>query len=479
MKWAGAVALGLLTVAAACTSGSTDSNDGTRPGGQGGSSSGGPLGGGTSGGSSGAAMSSGSASSGAGNGTGSGSGASFDSGAFADSGPAQDDAGTDSTVAADTGAPEASGDGIAVSPPPEVAGCGGAKLYQVPDDPAASGPWPVGVKTVSIALPSVSKPLTVEIWYPAKLGTEAGMTRVKIDARTWLPASEQTKIPDSAAQTSASCNCYRDLPIDDAHGPYPAALYIHGTGSFRYASVNTMTQWASRGFIVVAADHFGLYLADFLASASLGSCQGSGISQDLNRDVDAMIAALTTPAGDLAFLGHSIDMTRIAISGHSQGAWTAAQMSTKPNVQVDLPLDDSSQTVASSSSLKSVMIVAGLADKVLSYSMDQSAYGGSPAPKRLVGITGGGHLVVTDLCTDVNSQGKNAIQVAQQYNVCGVGLLAALFDCGTVDPVAGTQVVNYATTAALEETLHCIDRSQQFSQLVSSHPLAGDFQHSP
>lgn len=478
MKWAGSAVIGSLSIGVLCIScTSSNPNGGQGPGGGGGSSSGVASSSSGSGGS-GSGASSGSASSG-GSSSGSSSGDGLDSGISGDSGLAEGGPQTESGVAGDSGAPEAGGDGAGASPPPDVAGCGSAKLYKVPDDPSAAGPWPVGVKTVSIALPSVSKPLTVEIWYPAKLGSEAGMSRVTIDARKWLPASEQTKIPDAAAQTSASCNCYRDLPIDDGHGPYPAAIYIHGTGSFRYASVNTMTQWASRGFIVVAADHFGLYLADFLASASLGSCQGSGISQDLNRDVDAMISALTTPSGNLAFLGQSIDMTRIAMSGHSQGAWTAAQMSTKPNVQVDLPLDDSNQTVATSSSLKSVMIVAGLADKVLSYSMDQSAYSGSPAPKRLVGITGGGHLVVTDLCTDVNTQGKNAIQVAQQYSVCGVGLLAALFDCGTVDPVAGTQAVNYATTAALEETLHCVDRSQQFSQLVSSHPLVGDFQHSP
>jgi hypothetical protein len=38
----------------------------------------------------------------------------------------------------------------------------------------------------------------------------------------------------------------------------------------------------------------------------------------------------------------------------------------------------------------------------------------------------------------------------------------------------GTAIVNYATTAALEETLHCADRSNQFAQLQSRLPDVGE-----
>jgi dienelactone hydrolase len=363
-----------------------------------------------------------------------------------------------------------------------VAGCGGATLYQVPADTSAAGPWPVGVQTAHLSMTGGSRP--VEIWYPATVGSDSGQAKVTYDAEDYLPNGQASKIPASANKLGV-CNCYRSLPLDTSHGPYPAVIFLHGTGSFRTASLTTMVQWASRGFVVVATDHAGLYLTDFLVTAALGTCTGgTGVgygSQNLSADVDAMIAALTSHSGDFAFLGSHVDMSRIGISGHSQGAQNSAQFATKPNVQVDMPLADLGGTaVPSTASLKSVAIIAGMSDSVVQYSSDQSAYSGSPMPKRLVGITGGDHLDVTDLCWLTNDSGQTAIQIAQQYGVCGAGLLAALAKCGTLSPATiGPQIVNYVTTAALEETLHCQDRSAAFSALKGKYSQVGDFQHTP
>ena len=107
----------------------------------------------------------------------------------------------------------------------------------------------------------------------------------------------------------------------------------------------------------------------------------------------------------------------------------------------------------------------------------------SPGPpkvkKRLVGISGGGHLSVTDLCSK-NKLGKSSIEELQAAGVCGVGSaviigLPALFDCGTVDWKKGVEAVNYATTAALEETLLCRDRSSQFAAIKTSVAQVGEY----
>jgi dienelactone hydrolase len=380
-----------------------------------------------------------------------------------EAGPDGHDGATD-TVSVDT------------SSPPTVSGCGTTKLYRVPDDTGAPGPWPVGVKTVKIALAGAS--LVTEVWYPAPLGTETGKTKATYDLTGWLPAGQASKIPPTE-NSPQKCECYRDVPIDASHGPYPAVIFIHGTGSFRTASLSTMTQWASRGFVVVAADHFGMYLTDFLAGASFGACVGSGVLQDLGRDVDAIIAGLTAKSGDLAFLGSSVDMTKIGISGHSQGAWTAGSFSTKPNVEVDMPIATSNAGVSASSSLKSVLIVSGMSDSVLAYSGDQAAYAASPAPKRLVGITGADHIDVTDLCWEKNPNGKRAIDVATEAGVCGAIFLSTLAKCGTTDPKISINIVNAVTTAALEETLHCADRKGVFSGLQTRYPQVAEFLHSP
>jgi hypothetical protein len=247
--------------------------------------------------------------------------------------------------------------------------------------------------------------------------------------------------------------------------------------------------WASRGFVVMAADHPNLYLADYLGG------NGCGLNVpplDLSGDVDSEIQALAKPSGDLAFLADHLDMTRLGLAGHSAGAYNVAQFSSKPGVQLVMPLAGT-RAVASSSTLKEVLYVAGIADSVLSYKPPQSGVGGllypgtdtdaynaSPGPpavkKRLVGITGGGHLVVTDLCK-TNAQGMSDLEVANAHGVCGASQLIALnlADCGTVDQAKGIQVVDDVTVSALEETLTCQNRDQRWSTLMTRDTLVGDF----
>jgi predicted dienelactone hydrolase len=465
MKWMRAAVLGCLALAGACSS------SGGTGGGPGGSGSGGSSGGGSTSGTI--------ASSGIGGGGGAGSGSASVSGGSGSSAGV----GGSGSAGSGTSAGSTSGSGTGASsgttPLTEVTGCAGAKLYQVPDDTSLPGPWPVGVKTVTLTITGGTTP--VEVWYPATIGSDAGKSQVTYDLTSWLPASEKSKIP-AADNKAQPCNCVRDLPIDTTHGPYPAVIFIHGTGSFRTASLSTMTQWASRGFIAVAADHPGLFLTDFLASFSGGACKGTGIAQSLSTDVDAEIAGLTNKTGGFSFLGSSIDMSRIGMGGHSQGASNAATFGSKPNVQVDIPLADLGGTVVASSSVRSALFMGGSVDSVVPYSSDTTAYSGSTSVplRRVVGIAGGNHLDVIDLCMDVNNNGKTGIQVATMYGVCGASTLASLAKCGTLSPAKlGPEIVNYVTTAALEETLHCTNRDAAFSGLKAKYSQVSDFQHTP
>jgi predicted dienelactone hydrolase len=364
------------------------------------------------------------------------------------------------------------------SAPAEVKGCGDTKLYATPDDPGAPGPWPVGAKTVHLMTSGGQE--TVEIWYPAPIGSETGKMTASYDLSLNLPPSDRSKIP-AEQNTPQPCNCYRDLPIDTAHGPYPGVIFVHGLASFRTGSLTTMTQWASRGFIVAAADHLGEYLLDFTAGLCGGG--GSGAAGNFNGDVDAELAALTKKSGDFAFLGDSIDMTRVAIGGHSMGAGTVATASTKPNVQVIILLAElGGAPVSSSSTLKASLVMGGMVDTVTQWSADLSAYSGSPMPKRLVGITGGDHLDVTDICSQTNAAGETSIDVGVKNNVCALGIVNGLAHCGNMkDPKQGPAIVNYVSTAVLETTLHCIDRSAALvdATVMGKFPAIGAYQHSP
>jgi hypothetical protein len=128
-------------------------------------------------------------------------------------------------------------------------GCG-SSLLSIPSDPGVRGPWKVGVRTVHIGR------LTVEVAYPAQPGSEAGKPEATYDIRDFLPPSERSKVPDDASPAVGPIggNLFRDLPLDQAHGPYPIVINIHGTASFRIANGSTLAHWASRGFVVLSAD---------------------------------------------------------------------------------------------------------------------------------------------------------------------------------------------------------------------------------
>jgi dienelactone hydrolase len=365
----------------------------------------------------------------------------------------------------------------------------GKNLLAIPDDVSVRGPWDIGVRTVQVGR------LKTEVMYPAEPGSTTGKPEATYDLREWLPAEDRDKVPTANSPRVGPFGglLYRDVPVDSAHGPYPLVIFIHGTASMRIASGTLNAHWASRGFVVLAADYPGLGLTDKLNE----TCGRDAGTQDLPGDVDAQIAALNSGSGDLAFLKGRVDMTRLAISGHSQGGCVSAELSGVKGVQVVMPLSGSMPS--STPTLKSLLYVSGMSDQVIGYdsalignvvcsvgaSSSKAAYADSVVmgPKRVVGITGGGHLVPTDLCQN-NAQGRNAIQEAQADGVCGIDTaviigLPALFDCGMIDLKKGLDAVIYPTTAALEETLHCMDRTKAWADMRMKLPQIGEFEHTP
>ena len=359
----------------------------------------------------------------------------------------------------------------------EVTGCGSTKLLS---NPATNqrGPWPVGQITTELGTLK-----NVVVLYPAKPGSQAGKEPYRFDVRSVLPPAERAKVPESDTKY-VSVDSYENLPIDDAHGPYPAVILVHGTASFSVASAGTMAHWASRGFIAMAGNHPLLNFTDQLTTCPLIP----NVSTTIGAEVDSEIAALKTPSGALAPLAGKIDMTRIGLAGHSAGAYNVAGFSDKPGVQVVIALSGT-LAVKASSSLKSSLFVGGIADTVLPYNAggpgigliyfpgngsQRQAYDATTGLKRIVGITGGGHLAPTELC-QTNAAGQNAIQVAQARGVACLGLIPALFDCGTINWAKGVEIVNDITAGVLEETLHCQDRAAQISAIKSRHPEAGEF----
>jgi alpha-beta hydrolase superfamily lysophospholipase len=300
----------------------------------------------------------------------------------------------------------------------------------------------VGVKTAQVG------GLTTEIWYPAQAGTESGAQKTRYDIRDWLPASEKTKIPDADAPSQV-CDCYRDLPLDASHGPYPVVFFVHGTAGFRTQSLELVTHWASRGFVVVAADHPGLDLPDLLTFA----CGGAMPAQHLDADVLALTSALGAPSGDVAFLAGHVDATRVGMAGHSAGG---AEISKEGDL-ADVLIPMAGGGPKGGARLKSTLILGALEDKVVPYASAQSAFTAAPSPKRLVGLSPAGHLVFSSLCGITNAAGQDIVAIGKANNVCGLSLASGLFDCSAsyVSTARGLLIVGDASSAAFEETLQC------------------------
>jgi len=375
-----------------------------------------------------------------------------DSGGDATTAARGDDAGAidDGGAAPDAPVTDAGCVPSATPPPPDEPGCSSGTFLQRPSDPGAPGPWAVGAHTTTIA------GLTTEIWYPAKWGSDACQPQVTYDIREHLPAADQDKIPD-AANPLQYCDCYRDLPIDDSHGPYPVISFIHGTAAFRTQSLTFMTHWASRGFIVVSSDHPGIQLSDILQNL-LGA-----LTANEEGDAVNVLKALATPSADLSFLAGHMDLTRMGASGHSAGGEAVNTIAGEQSgIQVVIPM--AAGGVTDGGSLVSSMVMSAQDDGIAAPSGQTSGYAGTPAPKRFVQIANAGHLVFSDLCYIGESQG-GLLAIAEKYGVAGASLLAPLASNGCpwqadagytpITPQEGWAVVNFATSAVFEETLLC------------------------
>ncbi len=361
------------------------------------------------------------------------------------------------------------GDSTAPPAGKDVLGCDGARLLANPADPAKPGPWPVGAKTVTIGR------LKVEVWYPAAVGSDAGKPPLRYDIRQALNPSQRAIIPD-ADNTWQDCDCFQDLPIDPDHGPFPVIVFVHGTAAFRHQSLHQTVHWASRGFVVVAADHPGLMLGDLLAQFCPDDPSGT---QNLSGDVDAILAALAAPDGQLGFLAGKVDAGRVGVAGHSAGGSAAANATGKPGVRVVTSLAGNA-VAKPAAGLERVLFLGGKSDTVVSYGQVSTAWMGSAMPRDLVGITGAGHLVFSDLCETRNSSGKNLLEVARQYNLCGAALAGMLFDC---DPAyipgqRGWDITNHATSATFEPTLQCTSTTDALADIVR-YSEVDPYMHAP
>jgi predicted dienelactone hydrolase len=350
-------------------------------------------------------------------------------------------------------------------PPPlppvdEAVGCDGAALLARPSSLTERGPWPVGTRRVSVGR------LQVDVFYPAERGSDFGVDRQVFDIRTFLPPSQQAIVSD-ARNPAQPCDCFVDLPVDAAHGPWPVVVFVHGTAAFSTQSLSDVTFWASRGVVVVSATHPGLYLADNLALFCPDDASGP---RDLDGDIDLLVAAVRDAGEGLAFLQGALS-DRVALVGHSAGANAVVdagnRVDASPDVDVVVSLAGSAALTRPEASF---LALAGTADGVVRASSSLSAWEQSSTPRRLVTLEGAGHLAFSDLCETRNDDGENLLTIAQDERICGADAAGLLFDCSPElqDNALSRVIVRAATTWVFEEQLFCAPPAVSFVDAVAA-----------
>ena len=173
---------------------------------------------------------------------------------------------------------------------------------EVPRDPAARGPWQVGVTTIAAHDPIDGQALTVEVWYPASVAEGA----------------------DPEITLGIQLSSVRRAPADHRGGPFPLIGFSHGSGGLRVQSVYVTEHLASWGYVVVAPDH----PRDTLNSSKDDRPR---VLRARPHQVTAALDAALVAGGVLEGM---IDDTRIGVIGHSFGAFTALVLA---GARLDLP----------------------------------------------------------------------------------------------------------------------------------------------
>jgi predicted dienelactone hydrolase len=190
-----------------------------------------------------------------------------------------------------------------------------------PDAPelAAFGSHDIGVRTLVVTdsgrpdvlnaqagepVPTYDRSLTVEVWYPAKLG------------HGQVPGTRYTTItrnPEITARLAG--RAVRDAWAS-AGGPYPLVIVSHGHPGNRYLMSHLGENLASKGYVVASIDH---------RDSTYDDQQAFG-STLYNRPLDQR-AVLDAMAGFAAEGGHFlygvVDADNTAIIGYSMGGYGA------------------------------------------------------------------------------------------------------------------------------------------------------------
>lgn len=336
------------------------------------------------------------------------------------------------------------------------------------DDAAFRGPGPFDVGVTTLQLPD--RP--VEVWYPARAGSTAGVATSTYSQLDALPANLAAAAPallpadiPASVLTVTMTDTYRDVPASP-DGPFPLVLFSHGFGSFRLDASALLRGIASWGFVVAAPEHIERDRAAILTDPAMQQ-QVDENDPAAMKAAETRFEAITTK--DVSVLVDTIglvgaaggplqglaDTSKVGAVGHSAGGRAALTSLSEPQIKVavgwaaagraDIPAPD-----------KPSMNIAARQDILVPLPEIKKTYAGMAPPKRLVVIKGAGHNSFTDICLAVKD-GNDLIGLARRIGLqIPDNLLAGGQDgCapGSLDTKLGWEITQNYTVAELRNAL--------------------------
>lgn len=328
------------------------------------------------------------------------------------------------------------------------AGCGGDDTSCDAAPFTDVGPWAAGVTTLMV------DGIPVEVWYPAPVASAVGIPRDTYDMRDSLPAGIRAMIPADAPTTFETL-AHRGLPVA-TDGPFPVVYYSHGLGGFRKQSTAITAHLATWGFVVVAPEHVGRNLdAVLLAATEMGR-----ITDDAYNEILAAHERLTMENEAGGQFAGALDLTRVAVGGHSAGGGAMQALVDDPSLSARAWFGHATVVAPQTSTAPGLLVggtLDGLATPMAMGSLFDDRVIAEPA--RLLLVEGAGHLAFTDICLIGRERG-GVLRIAQDAGVELDELLITLATDGcqaeALPAEAAWPAINHFTVAHLRAHLGAV-----------------------